>query len=572
MVRLGRDVVVSTKKEKAEKEMSDRFRKLEQDAFDVIVVGAGTGGLTTAALLASRGKKVLVCDRHYVAGGNATTFRRPGYEFDVGVHYIGDCGPNGVIPRILRAANINDIEFIDMDHDAFDILKFPDFDFPVSNNLEVYRDRLVDLFPKEARGIDRYIKMLREAWQLTQLPNQPWWKAAKTAWKSRLAVRYLMSTLNTFLDTCTQDPKLRAVFGGNQIIYTQPPSRVAAMVHIMGTMHYMQGPCYPKGGGQIISDKLADVVEQQGGKILLRTTVNKILVKNGSAVGVEIQNRHLGTRTIHAPIVVSNADIKHTMLELLAPKDIKKRSRRKTEAYEMSPALGVVYLGLRSEVPKEELPRSNYVVFPEYDVEPLYESVRKGKRYKKPWTCITVASVKDPEQEKLAPEGIINVQLMTVAPSSPSSWGVSEEQFLSGQYRKNDSYLAAKAEMTEQMLTQAEVVFPNLREQIDYREACTPLTHRRYTNATEGTSYGLALTPSQFFIRRPDTRTEIKNFYLCGASTRAGHGIPGVMLSGLGAAACALPGDLVKEVMGPSNDIPKVTYSLPKDSTDPLPS
>jgi all-trans-retinol 13,14-reductase len=68
---------------------------------DVVVVGAGLGGLTTAAYLAAAGRRVVVVDRHYVAGGNATVFTHDGYEFDVGVHYLGDCEPGGLIQSVL---------------------------------------------------------------------------------------------------------------------------------------------------------------------------------------------------------------------------------------------------------------------------------------------------------------------------------------------------------------------------------------------------------------------------------------------------------------------------------------
>ncbi len=544
--------------------MTDRFRSLEHDAFDVIVVGAGTGGLTAAALLAQRGKHVLVCDQHYVAGGNATTFRRPGYEFDVGLHYIGECHPNGAIPRILRAAGVEDITFNLMDQDAYDILHFPDFEFRVSSHLEVYRRRLIDLFPKEVPGIDRYIHTMRRAWEMVHIPQMPLWKGLKQAWKSRTAIRFLQSSLGDFLDTCTHDPKLRAVLTGNQIIYAQPPNRVAALMHILGTMHYMQGPCYPKGGGQIISDRLAETIEERGGKLLLRTQVTKILVEHGRAYGVQLFNKHIGEREVRAPVVISNADIKHTMLDLLGSHDVRPRTRNKVANYEMSPGLGVVYLGLKTDQPKAKWPNCNYVVFPEYDVEPLYDAAREGLLYEKAWTCVTTASYKDRDNPRLAPEGILNSQLMTIVPSQPEAWGVTEEQFLSGEYRKMPSYLEAKQRMADIMLEQAEVYFPNIREQIDFMEACTPLTHRRYTKASEGTSYGIALKPSQFFLRRPDAPTEIKGLYLCGASMRAGHGIPGVMMSGLGAASFVLEGNLFQDVMGTANEVPTSPLHQPK--------
>jgi phytoene dehydrogenase-like protein len=82
---------------------------------------------------------VLVLDRHYVAGGNTTVFHRPGYQFDVGLHYLGDCGPDGYIPRILRAAGVEDVVFRELDPDGFDTLVFPDFIFRVPKGIENFR-------------------------------------------------------------------------------------------------------------------------------------------------------------------------------------------------------------------------------------------------------------------------------------------------------------------------------------------------------------------------------------------------------------------------------------------------
>jgi phytoene dehydrogenase-like protein len=117
----------------------DRFRSLDDRRFDVIVVGAGMGGLTAAALLTRQGKRVLVVDQHAVAGGNATIFKRSGYEFDVGLHYIGGCHPDGPIPRILRAAGVDDVEFEELDPDGFDTLVFPDFEFRIPKGIDRYR-------------------------------------------------------------------------------------------------------------------------------------------------------------------------------------------------------------------------------------------------------------------------------------------------------------------------------------------------------------------------------------------------------------------------------------------------
>src|SRR5208283_94516 len=124
------------------KPMIDRYRELNDERFDVIVVGAGTGGLTAAAILSRRGKKVLVVDQHSVAGGNATIFRRRGYEFDIGLHYIGACQADGMLTKVLHAAGIADLEFEELDPAGYDTLVFPDFEFKIPRGIEIFRDRL----------------------------------------------------------------------------------------------------------------------------------------------------------------------------------------------------------------------------------------------------------------------------------------------------------------------------------------------------------------------------------------------------------------------------------------------
>ena len=101
---------------------SDRGSSAGADTFDDIVIGGGLGGLTCAAYLAASGRHVLVAEKHDITGGNSMVFRRRGYEFDVGVHYIGECQVGGLINRILAGLSLEDrIRFRRMD-DVFDVL------------------------------------------------------------------------------------------------------------------------------------------------------------------------------------------------------------------------------------------------------------------------------------------------------------------------------------------------------------------------------------------------------------------------------------------------------------------
>ena len=143
----------------------DRTRHPVPDDVDVAIIGSGLGGLVAGATLSRRGLRVALFESHSVAGGCATQFARgprsARYHFDVGLHYIGDCGADGAIPRILRGVGI-DLDYVPMDQDGFDTLLFPDLEFRIPAQVEVYRERLVALFPRERRGIDRYVRLLEQ--------------------------------------------------------------------------------------------------------------------------------------------------------------------------------------------------------------------------------------------------------------------------------------------------------------------------------------------------------------------------------------------------------------------------
>ncbi len=136
------------------------------EEWDAVVVGSGPGGLTTAACLGSAGKRVLVLERHDVAGGNTQVFRRhhgdDWFEFDVGVHYIGECGPGGLFTNVFNALGVGDrLKFRELDPDGFDTLSFPDFTFRVPAGWEEYERRLVEQFPRDRAGLARCLTVLR---------------------------------------------------------------------------------------------------------------------------------------------------------------------------------------------------------------------------------------------------------------------------------------------------------------------------------------------------------------------------------------------------------------------------
>lgn len=518
----------------------DRYREYPTEKYDAIIVGAGIGGLTAAALLSQQGLSILLIEMHYELGGCATVFDRKGkgqgYEFDVGLHYIGDCAPGGLIPRILRSAGVDNIEFLEQDPGGFDTLYFPDFQFRVPRGVDEFRQRLVDMFPAEIKGIDRYFKLLRQVWGIMGIHARPL-TALRVLPQSLMALCNLNSTVGEFLDTCTRDVKLRAILTGQLGVYHQPPSRASLMGHAGVTMHFMQGSFYPAGGGQVLSDRLAESIEKKGNKILLRTKVKRVLIEGGRAIGVEFANNALGTRTAYAPIVISNADLKQTMLNLVGERNLSSAVAHKTRQYEMSPAMGIVYLGVKRDFAKEGMANTNLRIYPGYNYESAYQDVLKETFSTRPHVFVGNASLKDPGNPNVAPDGVSNIQLMSVAPSSFEAWKITRAEYEDGSYRKSAAYHEVKERFAASLIRETERVIPGLSKDIVFQEVSTPITMMRYTDASNGTSYGMSLVPSQFLHRRPGAKTEIKGLFLCGASLRSGHGIFGAMTSGVEAAA-----------------------------------
>lgn len=517
------------------------------ERVDVAIVGSGLGGLVAAATLAKQGKKVAVFEAHYTAGGCATQFSRgpksARYMFDVGLHYIGDCHEDGTIPRLLRDMGIS-VEFAEMDRGGFDTLVFPDFRFRIPANLELYRERLVDLFPHERRGIDKYVRLVRAVMNVGRVVERAEGRRPSLVELAKIAVDGLYlatkqdATMADVLEGTVRDPRCRAVLLGQSGDYGLPPSKVSAFLHMGLAGHYFRGAFYPKGGGQILADRIAERIEALGGEVHLRSPVSKILVEDGRAKGLRLAAKAGDPeKTVWADVVLSNADYKRTFLELVGPEHLPSGTVKRVEDSKMAAALFMTFVGLRGDGRDLGMTNSNIWQFDHYDVESFYERADRGSGPIGVAGCyITSASLKDPENAlHHAPAGHTGLEIMAVVPGSPERWGATGNPS-SWDYKHGETYKVRKQELEDALVARLEHVFPGATSRIVLRESASPMSHTRFTGASGGTGYGLACTPDQFMKARPGYRSPVPGLYLTGASTRAGHGIVGAMMGGKSAA------------------------------------
>ncbi|MBB3037078.1 phytoene desaturase family protein [Hoyosella altamirensis] len=528
--------------------------------WDAIVIGSGMGGMTAAAYLAANGKRTLVLEQGDVLGGCTHVFRRKGYEFEVGVHYLGDCGrPEGNIPTILRGVGAEGrIEFQEIDPDGFDVLNFPSVRFKVPRGWDLYQDRLIEAFPDDAAALRRYMRIIRKLANAVDRATTPASTKglAATILRAGWAAPFAIMPLTRVFDVCGIGPAPRPVLGGQTPAFASPATRAPAIVQAGFLKNYIEGGAYfPVGGGQSMSATMAEVVRANGGDYRLNARVRQILVEDGAVTGVLVDGGDVFT----APVVVSNADLKRTYLELLDPSDVSAVKKAMVSNYSMAWPLFNTYFGLDIDLAKTMTSSQIWKFRADADFGPMQDAInwKKAGGDREVWlravrenvcAMIHIGTNKD-SATPLAPAGHSVVEVMTYMPADHDLWGISDDGPVGGEkYRDNPTYLATKDAVTDILIDLAEEVIPGFREHIVWQEAGTPITQERYTHSTAGGSYGIEMNLRQIGPMRPAPKTDIKGLYLAGASMGWGPGVEGVMLSGVGAAGAVVSKDLFKEI------------------------
>lgn len=530
------------------------------ESWDVVVIGSGPGGLTAAACLAAAGRRVLVLERHDLAGGNSQVFRRhhdgAEYEFDVGLHYIGECGPGGLFPAIFGSLGVGDrIAFRPLDPDGFDTLYFPDLEFRVPAGWTAYRDRLVETFPGDRAGVERCLDVLEAVANESRMRFVP---GMETPTFDEWAFR----PLSQLFSECELSERVQAVLDHWSGLYAGGPSQTATAMHAIMVDHYMRGAFYPEGGGQVIPARLVQVIEAHGGEVRTLSTVEEILVSDRVVHGVRLDD---GSE-VSAPVVISNAGHARTVRELVPEAEWDQSTLNWVDQARTTLGLVCTYVVVDIDLTVDR-PNTNYFVFPSYETNGFYERLDEGRLDGDDiFAYVAIVSRKDPTNPHVCPPGHTNFQVMTLAPRGYEYWGVEDGPAHGTRYRLDATYRERKDELTERLLDAAERVFGPLRDHIVHLETATPLTQERYTHSTGGTSYGYMHSPDQSGMWRPQHRTEIDGLWIVGADTVSGHGIAGTMVGGVSCAGEILERPLLIEMMlGTALADPD---SIPPDPTD----
>jgi all-trans-retinol 13,14-reductase len=516
-----------------------------EDRWDAIVIGSGIGGLAAAALLsAEAGKKVLVLERHYTAGGYTHSFHRPGYQWDVGVHYIGEVhDPASQVRCAFDYMTDGQLAWARMP-DVYDRMVFADRSYDFVAGLDHFRDHMKQYFPRDAAAIDRYIAAVLAA---AKSSGAYFSEKAIPRPAARLAgglmrrgfLRWASRTTAAVLASITDNRELIGVLAGQWGDYGLPPAQSSFGVHAIIAAHYFGGANYPIGGAARIVDTIAPLIQRHGGDIVVSADVAQVILEGNQAAGVRMADG----RELRAPLVISDAGAHNTFARLIAqPNAAVAPVLEELRGIPPSMAHLSLYVGVKQTAAQLGLVGTNLWIHESYDHDANVARSAADADAPFPVLFISFPSAKDPEFTQQHP-GRATLEVVTMA---PYDWFTHWED-TRWKHRAED-YDAFKQQLAARLQAALERHVPQVCGKIDYAELSTPLSTRHFMNYQHGEAYGLSATPARFRLRCLAPRTMIRNMYLTGQDV-VSLGVTGALMGGVITASAVLGRNLVSKIM-----------------------
>jgi len=501
--------------------------------FDVIVIGSGMGGMTTAAALSRLDHKVLLLEQAQTIGGLTHAFTRDGFSWDVGLHYCGTFGHNQSAGRILEWLSGGTIEFRSVGT-VYDTLHFPGgFEISVGRPAAAYKMELKDRFPDNAAEIDAYFEALLSAEEAAHMVAaervmpEPF-RSAHHWWSKRKIQRWCSRTTGEVIAELISNPKLAAVLSAQWGTYGGKPKEASFAVHATIIGHYLEGAGYPVGGAAAIARGLVPVIEASGGSARAGTPVSEILLEDGKAVGVRTKSGE----QFNAPFIVSAIGAGETVKHLL-PEEIREQHwARVIASFKPSICHFQVFLGFEGDIARHGAMRSNHWFYENWDTNEAIWTAADGEPI--PMMFVSFPTLKDPAHDP-GPSNKHTGEILVWA-----DWSSVAEFAAGGAKERADEWAAFKQDIESRMMEYFVEKFPALAPFIVYRELGTPLATASFTGHEKGAFYGVETTPRRMMSDALNARTPVPGLFLSGQDVMT-PGIAGALAGGMFGAAAIDP-------------------------------
>lgn len=474
----------------------------------IAIIGAGMGGLMAGNLLAKKGHKVTIFESHSAPGGYTAGFWKKGFYFESGtVSFESSAG-------VFKA--MKDIGVYDKIQFARQYIRWVSTDFDcIAHSYSDMKKAFLEAFPSEKERLTRYYAEIDKMCKALLSIGRSSSVFGSITFPFKLARimiifrKYARTTVPEFtamyFDKDSKLYRLHKDFG-------YPDMSTA----ILGgaVLSFFEDYWTVKTGMQSWADVLADNFKSLGGKLALKSRVDKIITKNGMAIGVSSDGKDY-----KADYVISSSDYKRTFLKLLDNKTlIPLEFHERLQKAAVSEGFFTVYLGLNlpQEKMKEYLKNPHVIYYDDHPDVDIHDP-RDADYFEKSTITFYSPSLMN---VTLAPRGKSSLMIQTITPHRwMNNWGNGD--------RKIYKQLKEKAKKT--LITKASVLIPDIEKYIEFEDAATPLTYERYTANTDGASSAWSWNPNKRFYKNimgTNIKTPIKNLYIGSCWSTQFGGVP----------------------------------------------
>jgi len=477
-----------------------------QNKYDIIIIGAGLGGLLSANILSREGYKVCVIEQNKKIGGSIQSFAKDKTIFNTGLNYTESLGDGEVLNQYFKYFKIMDkLKIKQLDVDAFNKISFgiDETEYPFAQGHSNFVDKLSEYFPDSRENLNDYVNTLQNICN-----SFPLYTLEDKITKVDSSILHL-STYK-YLKSVDKDKKLQQILGGMNPLYGAVKDKTPLYVHALINYSFIKSSWRLVDGSSHLASAISTVIIQNGGEILLSEKVVSISGKNKQINYVELENKE----RIYADKIISNIH-PATTLNLVVPELNKKIHKQRITSLENTIGMFTMYISLKDK----SFPYMNFNHH-YYSKENTWTANYNAKDWPEHYFLYTPAISKS---EKWA-DGLIAMTYMKY--DEVKKW---ENTKLGN---RGEDYEEFKRQKAELLLNSIEKKFPRIRESIKNYYTSTPLTYHDYTATPEGSSYGILKDYNDPLSTIITAKSRIKNLYFTGQNLNL-HGILGVTISAI---------------------------------------
>lgn len=472
--------------------------------FDVIIIGAGLGGLLCGNILSREGFSVCIVEKNPKPGGSLQTFGRKGRVFNTGLNYINSMDEGQILYRYFKYFGLTDkLKLRRLDSNGFEIINFPHGKYLFAMGQQNFLDTLAVQFPAERNSLKTYLGKIKAVSQTSSM-------FTLDEERSSLDVDYNTAIgAADYIQSVIKDNRLQNILAGNNLLYSGHENKTPLFVHSIVNHSFIESAWRIVDGGHQLVNILVENIVVNGGTLLTSRKADKIICKDKKAVGLQLstgeylEGKHF-IANIH-PVHVTN---------MVAPGLLRKSYEKRIRNLENTMGIFTLYVVMK----KESFPYINANYYCYNQDNSWVTSSYDLKKWPQVFLLMSHASSK---QESFSDSFSV---LTYMDYNELRKW----ESTYTGD--RGSDYLAFKEEKASVLLDAVNRHFPGFKDHVLATYTSTPLTWRDYTGTIEGSAYGILKDHHRLMETTIIPKTHIANLLLTGQNINL-HGAMGVTIS-----------------------------------------